>query len=322
MTAGPETAGRAGAVRIVAPAGAGGIRRSAEDLAAALGAIGVAAAVVDRAGGTGPAHFHYGNSCRSVLRQLARRRGDLVTVHDVVPRDRRLRLLVPPVAARVLGRHHLVVHSAHAADLLRRYLPAARPEVLPLLLSAPGDPGPSPLGDAGGRLTAVLAGRLRAVKGVAELVEAAGARPDLLRLVLVGTAADRATAALLDRLPPNVSHLDRPDDRTFLAALAAADVVVSWRPDTVGETSGPVVQAHQLGTPVAALAVGALPEYCGPGDVLVPPGTPAAGLLDAILAAPPGRIPAGDGRRVRPEDTARRYAELYRHIGIGRLGIG
>lgn len=302
-------------VRIVAPAGAGGIRRSAEDLAAALGHLMVGADVVDRPGGDGPAHFHYGNSCRSVLRPLARRRGDVVTVHDVLPRNRLLRACLPPAVGAVLRRHHLVAHSDHAARLLAGMAPGARPDVVPLLLAVPSPPAPSPLGPPDGRPSVVLAGRLRAVKGVAELVEAAAARP-ALRLTLVGAAADRRTAALLGRLPANVCHLDRPDHTTFMAALAGADVVVSWRPDSVGETSGPVVEAHQLGTPVAGLATGSLPEYCGPGDVLVAPGTPAGVLLDAVLAAPLGRIPAGDARRRPPEDVAARYVELYRRHGL------
>jgi hypothetical protein len=93
-------------------------------------------------------------------------------------------------------------------------------------------------------------------------------------------------------------------------------VVVSWRPDSVGETSGPVVQAHQMGTPVAGLAVGSLPEYCGAGDVLVPAGTPPGGLLDAVLAAPLERIPAGDTRREDAASIAARYTVLYRRFGL------
>ncbi len=311
MTAVPQ----APAVRIVAPAGSGGIRLSAEDLAGALAQIGVAASVSERADKGRPAHFHYGNAGRAVLRQLARRRGDLVTIHDVVPRNRVLRRLLPPVVGPILARHHLVVHSRHAATLLARLVPTARPEVVPLLFSVPSEAGPSPLGGPDGRVTAVLAGRLRAVKGVAELVQAAGDRPGM-RLVLVGGAGDRETEELLRRLPPNVSHIDRPDHATFLAALAAADVLVSWRTDTVGETSGPVVQAHGLGTPVAGLEVGSLPEYCGEGDVLVPRETPAGALLDAVLAAPRGRIPAGDRRRESATDVAARYVELYRRFGV------
>jgi len=307
-----------GAVHIVAPRGAGGIRQSADDLAETLAAIGVDAVVGERPP-AGPAHLHYGNASRPLLRFLARRRGDLVTIHDVVPRTRMLRAVLPRVSGPVLARHHLVVHSRHAAGLLAATVPGARPETVPLLLRVVPDPGPSPLGPPGGLVTAVVAGRLKAAKGVAALVAAADARPGL-RLVLVGGAADRATTELLTRLPANVSHLDRPDHDTFLAALAGADVVISWRPDSVGETSGPVVEAHQLGTPVAGLASGSLPEYCGPGDVLVPEGRSAGDLLDAVLAARPGRIDAGDERRAPPEAIARRYLELYRRFGL--LGPG
>lgn len=313
---GPFGPGRGSPVVVVAPPGAGGIRRAAEDTAAALSSLGVPATVAARPGPS-PAHFHYGNASRSVLRDLAIRRGDLVTLHDVVPRNGVLRRLLPRAAGLVLARHHLVVHSRHAAELLAPSLPSARPEVVPLLIGADTDPGPPPFEPDDGRVTAVVAGRLRAVKGVAELVAAAGERPGL-RLILVGRAGDAATERLLDRLPGNVAHVDRPDDRAFFAALAAADVVVSWRTDSVGETSGPVVQAHIYGTPVAGLGVGSLPEYSGPGDVVVPAGTPAAALLDAVLHAPLGRIPAGDGRRAGPREVAARYVELYRRFGLIR----
>jgi hypothetical protein len=161
---------------------------------------------------------------------------------------------------------------------------------------------------------AVVAGVLKQTKGVGELVGAARHHPGV-RLVLIGQVADRATERELSALPDNVVHFPVADDETFLATLASADIVISMKRDSAGEASGPVVQAHLLGTPVAGLRVGSLPEYCGVGDLLLDPSSSADDLLDAVLEAPLSRIPPDDPRCFSIEDAAERYAQLYRQLG-------
>lgn len=278
--------------------------------------MGVPVRVVAEPDGTGPVNFHVGNSNRSLLPSLARRRGDLVTVHDVVPRGRWVRYLLAPAQARVLARHRVVVHSQYSADLLRRYVAHLEPLVIPLshhVTRGQGSPGWRR--DGSDRRVAVMAGVLKQAKGVGELVSAASRHPDL-QVVLMGRVLDRATERSLSSLPDNVVHFHADDDESFQDTLASADFVLSLKRESVGEASGPVVQAHLLGTPVAGLKVGALPEYCGPGDILLEPSSSADDLLAAISAAPLVRIPPDDDRRSYTiEERARRYAELYRELG-------
>jgi glycosyltransferase involved in cell wall biosynthesis len=314
-----EPAGGPGRVTLVAPAASRGIRRHAEGLAASLRELGVAADVAEKATAGVPAHFHLANSTRRLLPELWHRTGDLVTVHDVVPRNGLLRRLLPPLLRRALAGHRLVVHSRYAAGMLERTVRLPALAVVPL--SFPIDrPDPAALTELrgqlrsdGDQLIAVVAGLLRRTKGVGELLEAVSGHPRI-RLVLAGRIHDRDTRAALSDPPANVRVVESPDHETFDRIIAAADVLVALRRDSVGETSGPVVQAHLLGTPVAGLRLGSLPEYCGASDVLLDPRATADDLFTAITAAPLPRVPATDPRAPTMSEVARRYAEIYRQL--------
>ncbi|HET6754578.1 MAG TPA: hypothetical protein VFH23_11585 [Jiangellaceae bacterium] len=107
-------------LQIAAPPRSLGPRRAASHLAEVLVADGFSARLVARPGRDGHVNAHLCNSSRSLLLPLARRRGCLVTLHDVVPRDSRVHKPLSPVVLRILRRHRVVVHSRHAADLLRQ----------------------------------------------------------------------------------------------------------------------------------------------------------------------------------------------------------
>lgn len=319
-SSGARRPGRSTAVVLAAPSRSLGIRRHAEELADELCSLGVAARVADRASRGVPTHFHLGNSTRSLLPAVARRRDDLVTLHDVVPRSPAVRKFLVPLQTRALGGHRVVVHSGYAAGLLASLRPQIEPTVIPLshfcypLDSGAVNAARDALRDEPSQVIAVVAGVLKEAKGVADLIAAARTRPRL-SLILVGRPGDKTTRERLRDLPRNVRLVEGPDDVRFQEMLAAADVLVSFRRGYVGESSGPVVQAHQLGTPVAGLAMGSLPESCGFGDVLLDAGSQADDLLDAVLAAPLGRIPPGDPRVFTLADAARRYASLYQESG-------
>ena len=105
-------------IDIVVPPSSLGPRRTGDLLCRALIDDGVDARLVDRP--SGPlANVHLSNSSRGLLVPLARRRGCLVTLHDVVPRQPKIRPVVLPVLRRVLPRHRVLVHSHYAADVLR-----------------------------------------------------------------------------------------------------------------------------------------------------------------------------------------------------------
>jgi glycosyltransferase involved in cell wall biosynthesis len=268
---------------IVVPPSAVGPRRAADLIRRGLVGRGVDARLLDRPEGP-RANVHLANSSRSLLLPLARRRGDLVTLHDVVPRDARVRPVIVPLMRRVLRRHHVVVHSRHAADLLRLRGFAPPVGIVPLANTV------VPVSDADRARTRrelgapaegpllVLAGVLKAAKAVGDVVEAAGDVPEA-RIVLAGRVADQATADALARRPPNVHVVEKPDDELFSRVVAAADALLVPRRNSVGETSGPLVDAHALGTPVAMLDSGSAPEYRRPQDLVLPETTTVAELV-------------------------------------------
>jgi glycosyltransferase involved in cell wall biosynthesis len=303
-------------LQIAAPSKSLGPRRAASHLAEALVADGFSAQLVERPGRDCRVNAHLSNSSRSLLLPLGRRRGCLVTLHDVVPRDSRLRKALSPIVLRVLRRHRVVVHSHHAADLLRENGFDESVGVVPLfhLVEVPTE---------GARLAErsrllrghdgnllVLAGRLTAVKGVDDLIRVAGRASDT-SFVLLGNVADSATAGALKSAPNNVTLVEDPDDSKFSLVLAAADAVLLPRRNSVGETSGPLVMAHALGTPAALLDSGSAPEYAVPGDLVLPADTPLSQFLTEASSSSWQRVPtSADDQRMAVVTAYRREFEL------------
>jgi glycosyltransferase involved in cell wall biosynthesis len=283
-------------LQIAVPPRSLGPRRAASHLADMLEADGFSVRLVDHPGHDGRVNAHLSNSSRSLLLPLARRRGCLVTLHDVVPRDSRARKALSPVVLRVLRRHRVVVHSRHAADLLRASGLEAPVGVVPLRM--PVEPPTEDvrlaerarlLAGRDGNLL-VVAGLLRAGKGVDELIRVAAALPDS-GFVLLGTIADSATATAFKHAPANVTLVENPDDPTFSLVLAAADAVLLPRRSSVGETSGPLVMAHALGTPVALLDSGSASEYAVPRDLLISADIPLSQFVKEASVRSWDRVP-------------------------------
>jgi hypothetical protein len=310
------------AIRLIAPPSSLGIRDATTELGAALRSAGLEVTLADRLGREDArSHVHLGNSTRSLLMPLARRHNDLVTLHDVIARSRTLRRLLTPVQMRVIARHHVAVHSPFARDLLAGLGFAGTIHVLaPLTPITRVDPAlVAELRSAWSceefEVTLVAAGQLRTNKGVAELIEASRRRP-ATQLVLVGRAHQRSMRRLIQTRPPNVRHLEAPGLSEFCHYIAAGDALVTLRRDSVGESSGPVVQAHRLRRPVVGLAMGSLPYDCAEGDLLVDPAASALDLLDAAAAAGLKELPPTSPQISSPTKTARITIELYEELGL------
>jgi glycosyltransferase involved in cell wall biosynthesis len=234
-----------------------------------------------------------------------------VTLHDVVPRGTRIHSALSPVVLRILRRHRVVVHSHHAAHLLRENGFDQPVGVVPLFHSVERPPEEARVAERSRLLRGhysnvlVLAGRLRAAKRVDELIQAAGCAPDI-SLVLLGSVADAPTDRALRSAPENVVVVEDPDDSTFSLVLAAADAVLLPRRQSVGETSGPLVMAHALGTPVALADSGSGPEYAVPGDLIIPADTPLSQFIKESGAHSWHRLPAS------ADDQRRRVLAAYR----------
>jgi glycosyltransferase involved in cell wall biosynthesis len=295
-----------------------GPHRVADLLASSLTERDMHARLVERPHARGMCNVHLANSSRSFLPLLARRRGCLVTLHDVLPRNRYLRRPLPPVLIRVLRRHRVVVHSGYAADLLRAVGYDGDVGIVPLVnpVVVPDDESRLALrrqllGDRDGPLL-VIAGVLKAAKGVVEAVTAAGQVPGA-RLVLMGKVADEKTARAVAAAGANVTVLGATGDVEFSHVLAAADVVLLPRTASVGETSGPMVMAHALGTPIAMLDAGSAPEYRLPGDLVMPADTAVVELLAVAARWEWGRVDDTPERQV--DRMVRAYVSEFEALG-------
>jgi glycosyltransferase involved in cell wall biosynthesis len=237
--------------------------------------------------------------------------------------QRRRRLLPRYAAVAVASRHMHREYSRHGVrDDRLQVLPLFPPGVAP-------SPEPPRLRPLSGRV--LMVGRLTAVKGCRQLVEAAAlARPRLgrgLTLVVAGDGPERGAmeeSARRAGLPAEFTGW--VDARTRGALMAGADVlaVPSVWPEPFGLVG---LEAGCLGVPAVAYAVGGVPDWLRPGESgeLAPADPPtAAGLADALLRAlgHPDRLGRlGQGAwRVAGEFTAERH--LSRLEGILAAAAG
>ncbi len=255
-----------------------GIERYVTRLAETLVEAGVNYAVAARADAGAVAHFHFGNSTRSIIPRAAlRRKRMVVTVHDVIPRTRALlpayRSAVYPAILR--GATAVVVHSEFAAGMLAGVAGIARSRISVI---APGANLASPLGRDDARSRSglppgpplfVLPGVIKPAKLVEEAIAAATPliAQGRMRLTLAGAVADPVLVQAARRA--GVDVIADPVSERYDALICAADAVVVLRRDAVGETNGPLLDAFAAGRPVLANPVGSIPETMGDGGLLV-----------------------------------------------------
>jgi glycosyltransferase involved in cell wall biosynthesis len=177
-------------------------------------------------------------------------------------------------------------------EYVRNGAPADRTGVLPLF---PTDVRPLPARDRGasrGAFHVAMIGRLTALKGGEELVDALalarGALPKPIALVVAGDGARRAAmeerarrAAVNARFAGELGAADRD------AVLADADLLVV--PSVWPEPFGLVgIEAATFGVPAVAFDVGGVRDWLRPGvSGELAPGDPPTprGLADAIVRA-------------------------------------
>lgn len=255
-----------------------GVVRYVDDLALALGELGVEYRPATRPAPGLSAHLHLANSSRNVLRHAAGLRAPyVVTVHDVLPRTPALRPWYRRAVYPLLSRAAVtIVHSEFAATLLAGLgAGPRRVEVVPhparSFASLEQQAARHALGWEDDRPLFVLPGVLKPAKLVAETL--AAATPLLeggtLRLALVGPVVDEGLIRRARSL--GVLVLPSPVRRLYEQAIVAADCVLVLRDASVGETNGPLMDALGAGRAVLATAVGSITEiaedaalYCLP----------------------------------------------------------
>jgi glycosyltransferase involved in cell wall biosynthesis len=200
------------------------------------------------------------------------------------------------------GVDHFLAPSAFLRDrVVDGGLPAARVGVLPNPAVAAPAPRPRPTGPP----VIVYASRLVAEKGVDTLLDAAGRLPAGVRLRMLGSGRmERQVRARVaaEGLPVDVLGPQPPEVvRALLHEATAAVLPAQWWENCPMA----VLEAGALGVPVAASAVGGIPELIEDGatGLLVPPGNAdaLAGALTELVQRPDdaARLGAAAWARVR-----------------------
>lgn len=254
---------RAGALTVLALAGAGPLRRPAL----------VVTAHNAPPGGRGAAAVTYRVLERIVARgadQVLCVSGDLAARMRASGARRVDRAIVPP------------------PDALPDVPPGALPGAPPV--ARPGLAGAGPAGAAAaGRPVVQAVGRLAAQKGFGTLLEAAAGWRDLDPVPVVVIAGDGPLAAELrakaDALGVDAAFLDHVDDVPAVLAGAAVFVLPSrWEGQPLA-----LQEALRAGLPIVATQVGGVPDLTGEeAALLIPPGDPArlAAAVRAVLTDP------------------------------------
>lgn len=288
-------------------------------LVAALNDRGHRAQIAARPGYAGTLnHFQLGNSSRNLLRYIALSRNDVITLHDVVARNRSLRPWLAALQTPLLKRHRVVVHSEFAAEMLRGLKFTGRVFVVPLGVTVrryteseisetrhmiSRTPGP----------ILATAGILKVGKSLGAVFSAAERHPEA-NFAFIGRAADEKTAKWLESAPDNVVHIGNADDETFSRCIAASDLLLNFRTESVGEASGPATLAHALGTPILGYSVGFMNEYRSRSDLLFPVDVAVSDAVGEALAnfADISRVAADDSSITSWAHAAQLYEAIYR----------
>ncbi len=255
------------------------------------------------------------------------------TVHQVLPHERAGMLDVAAGRLLALLADGLVAHDQATAEEAERRLRPRRPvRIVPhgsyrgVYAQRRGREATRlRLGIPRGAFVFLAFGQLRGYKGIGSLLDAFRALPDeKARLLVAGRASDgdaavrvRAAAAIDPRIVP---WLEVVPDEDVADLYAAADVAVVARAD--GGTSGSLVLALTLGTPVVAAATGAYPELVrrDAGWLFDPkdPGALEAALASALASghelAARAKAAAASADALDWDVVAARLAELLRSI--------
>jgi glycosyltransferase involved in cell wall biosynthesis len=211
-----------------------------------------------------------------------------------------------PLASEILDRADgLICHSHYVERQARTYGYEGPIWVIPMPAWPSIERGDR-LAPAGRFPVVTCVGHLNAAKRIPQLLEAIQRVrrrfPDAL-LVLGGSAA--ADVRLDDRdLGDGVLRLDYQEEKTLWQLLADADVVVSLRWPTMGETSGMAIRALSLGKPLVVSDVGWFSELPDPVAAKIPVDEFEVETLVAVLE----RLAEDDALRTRMGAAAAEHA--------------
>ncbi len=227
-------------------------------------------------------HFHFSNSTRRTLISIPffRARKKVVTLHDIKPRCK----WVPKTFIKIIYLYlnifadRFIVHSAYAKAMfmdIASFIPSEKISIIPLGCEIWDDNNNSHnlrthygLNDADLIFSMVGSikdpGQLEAIRIFSELD-----LPNAKLIIIGGTSNKKHRKFIEDHLRNNMMYLGFVDDNILLDHIKLSDFLISYRLESVGESSGPMLQAIGSGTPIICSNVGSFPEVVGEAGIIV-----------------------------------------------------
>lgn len=230
------------------------------------------------------AHFHISNSTRKVLATLPifQAKFKLATIHDILPRSKKIPKKVVKINYLYLNRFIdiFIVHSLFAKKLLLNVNPFIQPNKVKIIYHG------SPIiekydvqslrrmyGFPEDEQLLLLAGFIKRSKGIIDVIDTFNElNLDKAKLLIVGKIQDNELERILNKYlmnNSNIKYCGYVENSIFLDYIKMSDILINYRLNSVGESSGPMAIAIGAGKPVICSNIGSFPEIAEKIGIIV-----------------------------------------------------
>ncbi len=227
-------------------------------------------------------HFHFSNSTRNVLFAVPffRSKVKVCTVHDVIPRTKKIPLLLTKFIYKYLNLFidSFIVHSEFAKKILLEVapiIPQNKVSVIPHGCTVLDDYNVCKLREKYGfsetDVILLMAGFIKKIKGQLEVIKIfRELNLNNVKLIIVGKLADKESEIELQNLhDENIHYFGFVGNEKLLDFIKLSDVLINYRLESVGESSGPMLIAIGAGKPIICSNVGSFPEVIKDAGLVV-----------------------------------------------------
>lgn len=227
-------------------------------------------------------HFHFSNSTRRILITLPlfKSKIKVVTIHDVIPRNKNVPVWVTKLIYRYLNSFsdEFIVHSEFAKKLLLQvapFIPVRKVSVIYHGCTIFDKYDIAELktlyGFSQDSIILSMIGFIKESKGQLEVISIfKDLNLNNVKLVIIGKPLDKKSeSALLNLNSENIIYLGYLDDEKLIDYVKLSNALISYRLGSVGESSGPMLISIGAGKPIICSNVGSFPEIVINNGIIV-----------------------------------------------------
>ncbi|AKB38788.1 Glycosyltransferase [Methanosarcina siciliae C2J] len=227
-------------------------------------------------------HFHVSNSTRAILLTLPffRSRFKVITVHDIIPRNKKIPIFAIKLMYIYMNvfANHFIVHSKFAKKLLLETAPFIHSNkivVIPLGCNIVNHINTNALrykyGYSMDSTIFSMVGYIKKSKGQIDVIEAfEKINHSSIKLLVIGKILDEESKNKIENLNcDTVEYLGFLDDQKLFDYMELSDCLISYRFESVGESSGPMLIAIGMAKPILCSNCGSFPEIVENSGIVV-----------------------------------------------------